>query len=508
MSAMTLAGVCAEPSLDIEIIVAGDGVRPVLGAAVVDRFTPTSWLEPDSVAVTTGAGSDHPEMATEMAARLAAAQVTALVFIRGVVLPAVPRALVDACAAADMPLLAVPRSVRFADIDRLVSAAARSTEEYRLRRRVWFQNDLLATLADERPLHALVARMALLVRGGAILYDGGGNFTAAVGEAPWRLLWTELDGRDRTLCSLTLGRYRVVAAPVVMRGSGYWMAIASRHEQTVRDVGEPLLETAAHMLSAMRGAQNLTRAQDLARTRGLLMQLSGDVGPERVRFLWTQLRVHGFSTSTPLRAVVARLHEERSPRERLDTLERLFETAHLGALPMVLAENTDDEGTVFLQVVAADDPALPRWLEELTDGYAVGVSEPTSDLTRMPAHMRDARTVVDLMGIPGSVSWFEDVDLTGWLIAGRADHDFDLRAQRTCGAVLEDPDLTATLVAHLRGGLDIAATAEQLFLHPNSVRYRLRKAERLLGSRLTDPVTLTNLCLALHRQVLSRDKRR
>ncbi len=59
---------------------------------------------------------------------------------------------------------------------------------------------------------------------------------------------------------------------------------------------------------------------------------------------------------------------------------------------------------------------------------------------------------------------------------------------------LADPQLRQTLQAWIDHDLNVAATARALCLHPNSVRYRLRRIAQLTGH---DPHRITDL-LELH----------
>jgi DNA-binding PucR family transcriptional regulator len=56
-------------------------------------------------------------------------------------------------------------------------------------------------------------------------------------------------------------------------------------------------------------------------------------------------------------------------------------------------------------------------------------------------------------------------------------------------------DLVATLRTYLAEGLSIHRTAEQLFLHRNSVRSRLRRIEALLGVPVADAKLQLELAL-------------
>ena len=53
-------------------------------------------------------------------------------------------------------------------------------------------------------------------------------------------------------------------------------------------------------------------------------------------------------------------------------------------------------------------------------------------------------------------------------------------------------------MAYLAHHLDVAATASSLFLHPNTVRYRLQRVEDILAAPMSSPAVIANLYLAFH----------
>jgi DNA-binding PucR family transcriptional regulator len=61
----------------------------------------------------------------------------------------------------------------------------------------------------------------------------------------------------------------------------------------------------------------------------------------------------------------------------------------------------------------------------------------------------------------------------------------------------EDPMLAETLRAYLDSFGDVAAAAQWLHVHPNTVRYRVRRIEDRLGSTLADPDARLLLSLSL-----------
>ncbi len=61
----------------------------------------------------------------------------------------------------------------------------------------------------------------------------------------------------------------------------------------------------------------------------------------------------------------------------------------------------------------------------------------------------------------------------------------------------QEPMLAETLQAYLDGFGDIAAVAQRLHVHPNTVRYRVRRIEKLLSTSLDDPDDRLVLALGL-----------
>jgi DNA-binding PucR family transcriptional regulator len=60
-----------------------------------------------------------------------------------------------------------------------------------------------------------------------------------------------------------------------------------------------------------------------------------------------------------------------------------------------------------------------------------------------------------------------------------------------------NPALYEALGAYFAHDLDIASTAEALHMHRNSLRYRLARAEHVLGRSLKQPSTIAAVYLAL-----------
>jgi DNA-binding PucR family transcriptional regulator len=58
-----------------------------------------------------------------------------------------------------------------------------------------------------------------------------------------------------------------------------------------------------------------------------------------------------------------------------------------------------------------------------------------------------------------------------------------------------------TIVTYFACGLDIRRTGRALCIHPNSVRYRLRRCEEILDASLSSTALIANLHLALQDRI-------
>ena len=91
----------------------------------------------------------------------------------------------------------------------------------------------------------------------------------------------------------------------------------------------------------------------------------------------------------------------------------------------------------------------------------------------------------------------DEVPLATWLRARVDESAVQERIRRQLAPLAGEDVLVQTLVAWLGASMDVKTTAEELFVHPNSVRYRLKRCEQLLGQSLSSPATIADLFLAL-----------
>lgn len=518
---LTLQDLVDHEPLGLRAVVAGDlGVR-VRGVHAIEIEGPAQWLRPGWAMLTTGLRfvgvADAAPAQRALVAELAEAGVSALLFGVGVPFEEVPRGLVAAAEHHGMPLLTVPAQVPFFQVEDFVNQSLLSADAYQLKRQLWLQNDLLAALSEAQPVTALVTRLGQLIRGTAVLFEESGRIVAATGEGPARLIWSEIGTRPSGTQRFTVGRWRVAARPVVLGGTGYWVAVASRSEGVLEDLAEPLLDSTQRLLGATRGARTLRLDQERAEAAQLLVTLADGVTPERIGRMWERLRVFRFRPHQPLRVLVAWPGPQQEGGGAM--ADDLLERAHGSGLPLLLRVLPDDGSGSVLHCLAADSAALEAWAAHLSRTHTVGLSEVLTDLLTLPSRLRDAEMAVHVAARrqafvrarPGGADVegfglvrFEDVDLATWLLSSRGTDEVAAKTSQQLGELLARQDLVETVVTYFACGLDVQRTAEALFLHPNSVRYRLRRAEEVLNASLASTAIIANLHLALQDQIAER----
>jgi hypothetical protein len=142
---------------------------------------------------------------------------------------------------------------------------------------------------------------------------------------------------------------------------------------------------------------------------------------------------------------------------------------------------------------------LVDWLTGAATG-PVGLSPPYADLDRTAQALRFARIALNGSVPDALVTVFDRAPLA---VAAVGSPDVMARfADNVLGGLDGVPSedraiLLDTFEAWLDGGGSANDAATRLYVHPNTVRYRLRRLEERTGRSLTDPRAVTELCLAL-----------
>ncbi|TDQ04480.1 PucR family transcriptional regulator [Labedaea rhizosphaerae] len=134
-------------------------------------------------------------------------------------------------------------------------------------------------------------------------------------------------------------------------------------------------------------------------------------------------------------------------------------------------------------------------------GLAVGMSTPVGELAEVPTAVQRARIARRCLSAGSTGVAVYGAEPVTTLVAGAPtlarELARDLLAEILACPPAEQEVLLSTLRAWYDGGGSAKDAAERLFVHPNTVRYRLRRIQELTGRDLTHPRAVAELYTAL-----------
>jgi purine catabolism regulator len=161
----------------------------------------------------------------------------------------------------------------------------------------------------------------------------------------------------------------------------------------------------------------------------------------------------------------------------------------------------DREAACVLVLLGLLDARLERALRTALPGgeAACGVGRPVTGPADVALSAADARVACELAarGHGPRVLRYADVDLATLAIGQLPAERFEPALAPVLALLDARPPLRAAVEAWLAHELDVTAAACALRLHPNTVRYRLKRLAEELGRPLRDPATIAQLHLAL-----------
>ena len=506
---LTVRELINEPGLGLTVIHPGDVGRVIHRAHTIEIANPARWLDAGSAVLTTGlrfAGTaEDPAGQMALVDDLADAGISALLFGVGIHFTTVPPRIVRAARRRDLPLLSVSPEAPFHRIEEFVNRSTVSAGSQRTARVLRLHQALLGALSAADPMTALIGRVATLCKGCAVLYDGSGQPVASAGGGPIRLMWQQIsavpaDGPT----SFSVGRWRVASRTASLSGAEHHLAIASRDSYLIADVGGDVLDTAEQVLAAAQGLRATQRREEGDEATRLMRLLRSPPARPPALHADDRLRRHGLGSATPMFFVAAipAMQPESLPRTCTSDLIAKARADGVG----ILLSDSDDGEPGFHALVSVGE-RTDDWFRLLSRTHTAGVSAMFTDLASVPAARTEALTARRRVtrrndsGSTARVLRLDDMDLASWLAAGRPDRDVRARVDRYLAPLADHPGLTETVVMYLACSQDVGAAAERLFVHPNTVRYRLSKVDDLFGGSIRDSASLANLYLALRDDV-------
>ncbi|MFF7167594.1 PucR family transcriptional regulator [Streptomyces sp. NPDC008086] len=552
----TLASLVHHSALKLTVRAGADRLDvPVRWAHVSELADPVPYMEGGELLLITALKLDaeDPEAMRRYVRRLAGAGVVGLGFAVGVNYEEIPKALVEAADAEDLPLLEVPRRTPFLAISKAVSAAIAADQYRAVTAGFAAQRELTKQALTDGP-EGLLAALASQVDGWAALYDASG---AVVATAP------EWAGRRAARLTADVERLRERPAPAssVVGGPENEDRVELHTLGTGRRARAALaVGTAAALGTAERYAvhsaialltlttersRSLQAAEQRVGAAVLRMLLAGE--PDHARAVAGDL--YGGLLDAPFRVIVTEAASVSAARvvdtgareaptkasmasaaalvaatgtngDPLGALTELVESAAARAGEAVLVVPEGEGGTARLVVLAADGGAAvtacveyAAALEAARTGavseqpgaddeeLVIGLSAPAGPIAAAAAY-KQAEQALSVARRRGRVCVEHEQLAAGSVLPLLADDAVKAFADGLLRALHEHDatgrgDLVASLRAWLSRHGQWDAAAADLGVHRHTLRYRMRRVEEILGRSLDDADVRMELWLAL-----------
>jgi len=499
---LTLGNVLDQQEFGLTLRTAPDDARgrAVDGAHAIDLPDAAQWLHEGWIMLSTGIQfHDDPAAQVRLISQLADAEITALGLGMGIVLDAVPPAMLEEAERRGFPIFTSPLEVPFREIVLFINRSVLSSDLYVLQRLNSMQRYLLDALHQQNPESVLIERLASLLGGAEVSYLDLAGEPIATTRGAFRPPPGSLEGGSTSLREFEHDGHQCIAVPVLKgQASLGWLAVQHSTMTVSGYVARPVVRTTAELLglvSVMRLSATRDRRQWRDRLGDrLLRTLAG----EEDAGLTADLATEGLDFVAPCRVAVLRHRPtvaapepETAPcamalTDALEALDLDFIVGFDAGEIVVLAQGDLGE----LEAVLGGDPRLA--------GFRAGLSEPLDRLDDLAERVEQGRLVLNVGPIRPEVSVQSYAELDPSVILLGADCTQPLleRLERVLEPLEREPRLLEAVIAYFESGFDVSRAGSTLGLHRNSVRYRLDRAEAALGRSLRSPDTVTAIYLA------------
>jgi purine catabolism regulator len=514
----------------LPVVVTGhDGLeRELRWAHVLDTADPAGLLKGGELVLTTGigAGAEPEDQARWIAAVLDQEPAAVGVELGTTWREHVPDAVVEACAAADVPLVAFNRQVRFVEITEAVHSAVLHRQFELLRRGEEIHRRFTELILQGRGVPEIMAELSDAVTGPVVLEDAAHELVYYVsgrsGDDVALAAWTDLHRAED----------RGEAAPgalvvdVRLMGTSWGRLVALELERAFDEFDRVAVERAALAVAIdLLGQQHEEHLR--ARSRGAFLSdlAAGAVEDADARRRAEALGFPG-SGRGPLLPLAAswRLPRARWRTEGPDRRERPTWTQLAGELRIALASlcagallgPRDADVLALVALGARDyDAALAEHLAELFHGVlerhglgpadaALAIGAPAATWDAAGQGLRRVRRSAGAATALPPARWFDArrPGVTDLLHDLRDAPELDAFVDEQLGPLLNDNGartraLLETLEAYLAAGGRKAQAARALHLERQSLYLRLRRLEEVLGVSLEDEDAVLGLHLAV-----------
>ncbi len=469
--------------------------RTISWAHSVEMPRPWEWLESGDLLMTVGLGIPvDPADQVTFVETLAAIGVSGIAIGEHMHAPPLSQEMLDAADRRKLPLLFTAFEVPFIQVSRTVAAASQGPEHLRLVKTVRIYDSVRAAAVRSSSPAELLGALGKEINcslsvctndRGTVVFDGSLSPRSDVRDA-------FLDESARRggvipgILRLSVDDVTALVVPVPSRRAASLIAVPRGSEAPPYAILQHVATVAAlehERLLAAREERRRLGAETLAHL------LDGRLAPLSAM---SQLETHGLTDGPLVMLVAARptvldaagwLHHALAERRIAHMLLRRNKILHC----LLPADEDDAIIGEVTDLLAIDD-------------IQIGISDAFRGTDALPNAVREARWALDAASSDGRrcCRYSEQSRIAGPRSIGEARAMVD----RALGPVLRydaerGTELVRSLTVFLRSNRSWQQAAAELFVHKQTLVYRMRRVEELLGCKLNDTATIAELWPAI-----------
>ena len=481
-------------SLGLELLVGPPGAleRPVLGAHSVEIPNPARWMEAGWILLTTGVSLPNSEAEhRRLVADTDEERCTAIGFGIGLTYDSVPAALLDEARQRGFPVFSIPLSTAFKDITREVWTNVLGRHTPASTQLAAIERSFLEVIGGEHPREAMAERLSAVLGCEVALVRWDGGHTVATNPLPLdEILEANKRAPARQRHFETAGFHGILLDIPLTDGRHQTLVLAVPKERQLHNLLEVVGQASVPLLQAISRMEYVVASQESAAARVTLEQILAARSAFEADAAAARLAALGMNMAHGVRISMIEVSEDTPAAAQL-AIERVAQG--------LLIPATMRSARLVLLCPAAEAADLTRSaLEQLPSQSCAGIGRVVSNAEAISVSMRDAQVALKAARCSSGKRAvpYEDLDVPNLLVCELPVERLAARVSKWLEPLRENPIYMSAVKAYFENDLDVALAARALGLHHNSVRYRLKKAEQLLGADLRDPSTILALYVA------------
>lgn len=518
---LTVAEVLGASSLAGSTVLAGksglDRIVRRLNIMEVPDILP--WVKPNELLLTTGYPlRNTPQDLARLVADLDERGLAAIAIKLGRYINVLPDGMLESADRLGFPVIELPAGLSFDDVLNEVLTEILNRQAALLERSEHVHRALVSIVLDGGGLQEVTDELVRLLGGPVCVTDPAGRILASSGTVPDPApLMMRGDAGLRDLGGVT-----AAVAPIVAGSLDHGRIVALPGDRPLGPQDVDTLERAATVAALVITKQLAVSAVESKYQSDFLRDVLSGRATDMERVIAHAASL-GWDINRPLAVVVSEMDEpagsppagsaSRGSNTSQDRLTNAWTAAARARDSRTAVVGYSSEVVVLLPTPA---DALRRTLRQLVTtvradlassrrAFSTGASRVVTSPEGLPAAYEQAREALRVgrrLHGTGSVADFDELGV--YRLLALIGDGAELRAfvRETLGPLAERDDadtrdLRRTLQVLLDTNLNVAETARILHFHYNTLRYRIGKLERMLGSFTTDPHLRLNLSLAL-----------